>query len=382
MSETSARAPFFVKFNLVLPALFLINVCMPWSITAYALDCSTADGFPSTSLSTQADVNNFQTVYGPCDTITRHLIIKGGPFSNLDGLNEITTMTGDFEIDTSSVATLAGLSNLVTIGGRFRIQSQLGGSFSSLSGLSSLTSLGELSIADTNFLTSLSGMTSLASLGGLHLESARVLTSLAGLPAGLAVERISIYSNDQLQTLDGLSPVIGIIDLNVDDNPNLTSISALAGSVFNDSYGFPASGDPVPSLMISNNPKLSSLNGVPGVLPPGAFYHLVIVRNPLITSLNVLDGVVEIWGDAGFGENAVLSDCSSLSKVMDEVDDGFPGPNEDTSDPSIFPPDLKSPNDELPLGGNATGCNTIAEILGSSSGGEVFADGFETKITE
>jgi len=63
---------------------------------------------------------------------------------------------------------------------------------------------------------------------------------------------------------------------------------------------------------------------------------------------------------------------------MDAVDDGFPGPNEFTPDPSVFPPDLNSWNDELPLGSNAPGCNTIAEILGSSGGEGIFMDGFET----
>jgi len=113
----------------------------------------------------------------------------------------------------------------------------------------------------------------------------------------------------------------------ISDNPNLTSISALVGSVFSGNDGFPLFDDKTPSLQISNNPHLISLNGVPSISPLGAFEQLAIVNNPLITTLSVLEGLVEIWGDAGFVGNAALSDCSSLSTVMDAVDDGFPGPN-------------------------------------------------------
>jgi len=379
MSKSLERAAFSVKPSSKMSVLFLFVVCLFISVPAHAVDCSADNGI---GLSTQADVDNFQAVYGPCDTIIGTLSIKGGPFSNLDGLNEVTNITEGLGIVQSSVASLAGLSNLVTIGGSFRIESQLGGSFSSLSGLSSLTSLGELSIEDTNFLTSLSGMTSLSSLGGLHLFNARVLTSLAGLPAGLnMIKNLSLESNDSLQSLEGLSPLVGVKSLVISDNPNLTGISALAGSVFSGNDSYPVFDEKIPSLQIVDNPNLVSLNGVPSISPLGAFEHLVIVNNPLITTLSVLEGLVEIWGDAGFVGNAALSDCSSLSTVMDAVDDGFPGPNEFTPDPSVFPPDLNSSNDEIGLGNNAPGCNTVAEILGSSNEDGVFMDGFETVLS-
>ena len=210
-----------------------------------------------------------------------------------------------------------------------------------------------------------------ASLTATTMES-------ASLPADLGIKTLILESNDALESLDGLSPIIGLQELFVSDNPNLTSISALAGSVFNDVYTLPFD-QAIPSLRITRNPKLSSLNGLPSVLAPGAFRDLFIFDNPLITSLSELNGVVEIWEEAAFFDNAALSDCAALSTVMDPADDGFPGPNEYTSDPTTFPPDLRSPNDNLPLGSNAPGCNSIAEILGSSSVEGVFMDGFETK---
>jgi len=346
-------------------------------VTAHAVDCIPDDII----LASQADIDTFQVDYNSCTNVVGTLWLNKGTFTSLDGLQDIIGIGGNLEIETSRVSSLSGLSNLVSIGGSLSIRSQLSGSFSSFAGLSSLTSLGSLMIEDSNFITSLSGMTNLTSLGGLNLFNARVLTNLAGLPAGLdMITDISISSNDSLQSLDGLSPVNGVLVLTVEDNPNLTSISALAGSVFSGNDWFPPLDDKTPNLQIVDNPKLSSLNGVPVISPLGAFANLVIVNNPLITELSVLDGLVEIWGDPGFFGNVALSDCSSLSTVMDDVDDGFPGPNEFTPDPSVFPPDLRSSNDELPLGNNAPGCNTVAEILGSSNEEGVFMDGFETTI--
>jgi len=381
--------------------LFVFTICLLASTAAYTQDCTPND----IRLTTQAEVDSFDAAHGHCTNIVGTLWLDTGTFTSLDGLKDITGIGGDLIIQRSRVSSLSGLSNLENIGGDLEIESQLAGSFSSFSGLSSLTSLDNLIIRDTNYLTSLSGMTSLTSLVGFSLSSARViaslaglpadlkfknfsisgldqLQSLAGLPAGLELERIGISEIPQLQTLEGLSPATGIRSLSVSDNPNLTSISALAGSTFYDGYGFPVFDENVPALIIADNPMLSSLNGVPSVLPPGAFKGLIIVANPLITSLSVLDGVIDIWEEAGFFGNTALSDCSSLVKVMDEVDDGFPGPNEYTSDPSVFPPDIIIFNEDPPLGNNASGCNTIAEILGTSSEDGVFMDGFETDVTQ
>jgi hypothetical protein len=410
--------------------LYLACVLLMASTNVSAIDCSIEDGYPNIYLRTQADVDNFQTDFGPCDTITRDLIIEAegatleNKFTNLFGLSEIVSITGSLTIIRSSVASIEGLSNLQNITGDLHIESQLTGSFANLTGFSSLSTLGGLVIIDTNFLYSLSGLGSLVSLDSIIISDARILTNLQGFPQSvvsnqtgssydratnldslfvdLGLKRLRLSGNDLLESLvglptasglkiltisgipkltslDGLSPVSGLEVLSISENPELTSISALAGSVFNDVYTHPLFDETTPSLVISGNSKLSDLTGVPSALPPGAFKDLAIMDNPLITSLAALTGVSEIWGEARFFDNNTLSDCASLSKLMDTVDDGFIGPNEFTSDPSVFPPDLVSPNDELPLAGNAPGCNTIAEILGSSNDEEVFMDGFENQ---
>ena len=197
---------------------------------------------------------------------------------------------------------------------------------------------------------------------------------MSGFPGGLSsIKVIDLGSMDALQTLNGITSLSGIQKLRLEDNPLLTSISALAGSTFDDSYGFPPFA--APRLLLQENPQLASLDGLPGILSPGVFTELIISHIPFITSLEPLAGLVEVWGAVEVRNNAALSNCSALFKVVDTVDDGFTGPNEHTSDPTTSPPDVT--NNGLYLELNAVGFNSIAEIVGGDNGGGVFADGFE-----
>lgn len=402
--------------------LLFCAVCLLMPASAQALDCDTSDGFPNIRLESQSEVDNFQDVYGPCDTITRDLIIgdENGPFSNLFGLAGIISITGDLIITRTSVASIEGLSNLQNIGGELLIESQLAGSFANLTGFSSLTSLKGLHIRDTNFLYSLSGLHGLASLEYVQISNARILTNLQGLPQGsienqtgssigqsaklailppdLGFKRLSLSSNDQLQSLDGapptdglqvltisennllqsldgLSPTTSMQVLSLSENPELSDISALAGSSYDQSNPHPIAGSIQFGLEINSNPKLNNLDGIP-TLPP-ALHILQIEGAPSLTNLDFLDGLLEVWEYAAIFSNPVLGDCSGLTKVVDAIDDGYPGPNEFTTDPTINPPDF--PNEALYLESNAQGCNSIAEILDSGNGSEdVFKDSFET----
>ncbi len=366
----------FEKAKRTFTVLVLLGFGLFASVSVFAVDCRTDVGFPDIGLISQTDVDTFQAVYGPCDTITGSLILFNGSFANLNGLSDIVTITENLEIDVAIVASWAGLSKLETIGGRFDIESALSGSFSSFSGLSSLTSIAELSISNSKHITSLSGMPSLTSLGSLRLSNLRGLASLAGLPAGLnMIESLIISSIDILQSLDGLSPIIGLQELIVQDNLSLTSISALTGSTYGGSTGPP--GSPNFFLIITDNPNLAGLDGLPAM--PVALRELIINDNSQITNLDELNGLLEVWVGFEINGNPALIDCSSLVKVLDEFDDGDPGPNENTPDPALFPPDVGG---EVYLESNGTGCNSIAEILGTSSEEGVFMDGFETKITE
>jgi hypothetical protein len=372
MQHFNPRTAIVVDPCIEIRLLFVVIFCMLFSTSSLAVDCPNQDY----SFTNQTQIDSFVSDNGVCDHINGNLYLDTGTFSSLAGIAGIVSIGGNLEIARSNVPAPLGLTNLLNIDGSLRIQSTLSPTFSSLAGLSSLITLGGLSISDSSHITSLSGMPSLASLDSLRLHTARTLTNFTGLPAGLdMIKIISIESAELLQTLDGLGPVNGILELLIEGNPKLTSIGALAGSTFDDSYGHPFE---APRLSIGDNLKLASLDGVPAILAPGVFTGLEIYDNPMITSLAVLDGLVEVWGEVGIYRNGALSDCSALSRVVDAIDDGFTGPNEFSSDPTLFPPDVF--NNSLYLAENATGCNSIAEIIGNGGGDGVFADSFETGL--
>ena len=134
-------------------------------------------------------------------------------------------------------------------------------------------------------------------------------------------------------------------------------------------------------VRITENFHLESLVGVP---TPPKFGRLEISYNGNLTSLAGLAGLQETWGSLQVFDNPKLSDCEALRTVLDEVDDGDPGPGTsiDPADPPdtiyglpgitiennrSFDPDLPPPQ---------RGCDSISEILSADSD-LIHADGFE-----
>ena len=135
----------------------------------------------SIEFSTQAQIDSFPINYPYCNMIEGSIQISGNDITNLDGLSQITSIEGDFEIgnggpwpDTNpSLTSLSGLDNLTTIEGDLLVLSNLG--LTSLSGLENLTFIGgSLIIGNTWYtwkhgnpeLTSLTALENLDFIGG------------------------------------------------------------------------------------------------------------------------------------------------------------------------------------------------------------------------
>jgi len=373
----SASPAVFNQGSILRLLLVMCTFSLAFSNPSMAVDC--APDF--ISLTSQAQADSFVTDYGTCDTIVGGLNITSGPFADLAGLENITSIGGFLNIQQVNIASLSGLHNLASITGQLTIEGVI--TLSSLSGLSSLTTVGSLSFEDSNFITSFNGLGSLSGdIQSISIISFRVLTNLNGLPASLgAVGNLVISSNDTLQSLDGLPAITGLGGLSILENPELVDISALSNSTFDSGdsgiTGIANNSEPLiappfggPAVSINGNPKLTGLEGLPA-LPP-SLSGLVIESNPLIAKLVSMAGVLEIWGDLGIFNNTTLSDCSDLTHVLDDIDDGQPGPND--SNPE-FPPDIIP--DFFGLGSNASGCNTIEEILNTGNSEGIFSNGFE-----
>ncbi len=114
----------------------------------------------------QTDIDNFHTAFPDCIELAGNVTINGGDITNLNGLNEITSIGGSLFIYGNMMLTsLAGLDGLnsvegsLSIGKRYFGQGGIGNpSLSSLTGLNSLTSVGSLTVYDNDSLISLAGL--------------------------------------------------------------------------------------------------------------------------------------------------------------------------------------------------------------------------------
>lgn len=343
MKPTCARSEVKSILNPTAWKVFLGSICVSLSFPLLAEDCSSDD----ITLTSQAQVNSFKAVYGSCDFVVGNLIIKENAFSNLAGLNGLTGVGGNLGIH--DINTLTALSDL-----------------------SGLTSVGGLSLTGTDSLTSLTGLNNLSgSMERIEIRRMDQLSDLTGMPASLdSVDALDIENNDGLQSLTNLPAIATLGSVNIRENIILADIEALAASSFNVSFEFPPPFG-APGIVVDGNPLLASLTGIPPVTTLSGLY---IGNNPLISNLDPLSGALEVWGgEFVITENSNLSDCSALAKIVDENDDGVLGPNDQNNG---LPPDFLE--FQFQMYNNASGCNTIEEILDSvvDTGG-IFIDGFE-----
>lgn len=112
--------------------------------------------------------------------------------------------------------------------------------------------------------------------------------------------------------------------------------------------------------MIDNNAALVSMDG---------FSKLTRVQRSLAiqdnSALNNLDGLASltyVGNDLYVQSNTMLDECSGLSRLVDEWDDKEPGPG------SGQVPDV---GNNVFIGGNLAGCNSIQEILATGVGSRI-----------
>lgn len=234
-------------------------------VSVFSFSFAQPPGCPIVSphtLSSQAEVDNFDDVHPDCHHLGVKLIITGDDITNLDGLSGIQTTSNSIEI----------IGNPI---------------LASLSGLSNLTSISvELKINDNDALTDLSGLDALTFLGG-HL---------------------SIEGNALLETLDGMGPITSLGSyLNISFNPVLTDITALNGlTEVGPSYinAF---------LQISNNNSLPAVNGLDLIAETGSY--LYIGSNSAMTTINGLNGLTTVRGEFSITGNASLTDLAAFTSL-------------------------------------------------------------------
>lgn len=226
------------------------------------------------SFETQSEVDSFQINYPNCTEILGNLEIINSEIISLEGLNIITSVSGNLEINTNEyLITLNGLNNITSIGGSLIIRDN--DLMTSLYGLNSLEVVdGEAMIAMNYQLPNLVGLNSLNHVDWLIIGSNEQLVSLNGLNNLTSVTNsVDIIDNQSLDNLEGLNSLSTIGgNLTIYFNDNLINLDGLNDLEFIDS-----------ELQIRYNESLISINGLSNI-DPEFLYSFEIESNNSLTN--------------------------------------------------------------------------------------------------
>lgn len=330
----------------------------------------------------QQEINNFQSNYPSCDAIQGNIMIRGDNITNLNGLNNIISCSGNLNIGlwyggTDSLVDLTGLNNIISIGGDLTVSAN--NMLISLTGLNNLDSVGgKLEISNNYQLTSLTGLNSLNFIGGsLVISNTNYLKDLTGLNNVNNIgENINIYDNSRLRDLSGLENISTIpLDLDINYNDSLVSltglqnVSIIGGGVNIDhmygSYLFPSSNltEIGGNLQLMYNENLANLSGLENLTSIAG--DLNIRGNQSLTSISELDNLNKIVGELKIEYNPSLTSLYGLNHLNNDSLNKITICNNDSlsnCDAISICNYLSNPTGSVNIYKNAPGCNTPPEI--------------------
>ena len=232
-----------------------------------AVDCSQTD----ITLSSQAEVDDFQDDYGPCDRIVGGLTIDGEEITNVDGLSGLVAMGNLRFLFTYALTSTAGLSDLTSIDG-------------------------SLFFTDSNSLTNVDGLSNLASVGGtVRFSFMEALTNLDGLSTLNQVGSILLEFNTALIDVDGFS-----------------SIQSVDTSIY-----------------LESNIALLNFDGFSNLSSAGVSFTLF--GHTLLANIDGLASLISVGEDFRMEHNPLLANCRSLVRLLDNTDHADPGPGPGSS---------------------------------------------------
>jgi hypothetical protein len=372
------------------------------------------------TFTTQQQIDNFQTNYPGCTVIEGDVNIKGEDITDLNGLIILNSIEGNFHIggfwslSNNSLTNLQGLNNLTTIGGSLEINYNI--ALLTTAGLDNLLSVGsDLSIHSNNNLANLIGLNGLSMVGGgISICYNGELSSLEGLENinSASISNLAICENNQLSEcaienicnylidpngtviiynntygcqspqeiagncgitlpclpygnyyfysqedinnfqinypncndLEGDVTIHGYYLYNLMGLNNVTSVAGslyIQGGYINNLMGLSNLTSIGGNLTIRGNPCLISFTGLSSLSEIGGFLRIDLNQNSLLTSLSGLDNITEeSITDLTIVANYSVSEC-------------------DIQNICAY---LINPNGTVEIHDNATGCNSPEEV--------------------
>jgi len=221
----------------------------------------------------QSEVDDFASDCN-CTSINGDLTIFGTDIVHLDGLSELTEVTGLLEIKRNPVlSNLSGLNNLIEIGEALNIFNNSGLiDIAGFENLQNITGRYTLEIKGNKKLTKITGFSNLQGVDWirihlnpelkhftlfkkleafklLSLRENESLTSINELDAILSIGDVSFGENNKLQEINGFNKVRTSGGINILKNPSLQTINAFKKL------------KEISGISICDNDQLNTLNG-------------------------------------------------------------------------------------------------------------------------
>ncbi len=226
---------------------------------------------------------------------------------NLNGLEKITTIDNDLEIiNNAMLSTLGGLTGLTTVND-------------------------DVEIYENNALINLNGLDELTTVGDdLEIYENPVLSDITALSKVTGdIGSLAIYENN-LMSLNGLQSITRTDDVEIAEI-SLTNLSGISGLVETDEFsmeltpivnftGVNANLQITAEINISDNPELTSLNGLPQQTTPDVGFY----DNPKLASINAFDNITEMRSLQISGNAIIdLDTFSNLELVSTNIETPF-----------------------------------------------------------
>lgn len=234
--------------------------------------------------------------------------VKGSLFiSNMDGLTDLTGLSGLAEINGLNIQNNANLTSLTGLGELlkedFWLSINNNESLADLSGLQHVEKLSSININQNQSLTSLDGLNNLNHItGDISISNNPMLHDISAFQNTGSIENLYLFNNGALESLNGFESLTTMRSLRIINNAQLNNIESLNN----------LSGE-LTRLEIDNNPSLTSLNGLENITKINGVTR--IISNASLTNMSGLDGIVEISSSLDIRTNAALTNLNGLHNL-------------------------------------------------------------------
>lgn len=246
------------------------------------------------NLYSQDDVNNFSANYPDVHSFSS-IIISGDDIINLNGLSQVTEVTGDLYIysptDNHPLIDMSGLNNITIINGRLSLVDLKNMNANNL--FPNLLRIGSGNIGD--------GL----SISGLTPETISGFNILANVSGDIAIQNTSDLVN--LNGFDSLTKVKSIA-LN-----SQASIYFIDNSVLSSINGFNNLNEIASDYYFVNNPQLISLPNTPNLTVIGK--AITLWEDDAIINFNGLNSLTTLGGNINVKDNNNLSSFFGLNNL-------------------------------------------------------------------